>query len=720
MREHPIACALKLACHGAIIALAAIQYLASTDLIPVAEHSGTYNLMDNLEGYFIFPKQMLDAGGITPDPFNNLRLQNGLGGQSILHALVLALFDFKNIDIVDGGVALIIGLGLIWRIAKERGLVFPWQCLLALFFLCVPYYPELRINSSSFTTGMVMFLALFAFLDQDGIHDDKPAGNAALVGLLAACAFALKTNLVPPCVLIIFFSYLWYLIDSRGKKEAILEAALVPLSVFLLLLPWMLSLLRTSGTMLYPILGRGFDEYAYGNFPSEDFADGLTLGRELVIIISWICSDSLSVLFVLAGGVALGIARMKRRATVQSFVLGSIISVFIIMLKSDLSNLGPFKRYLFVCIFISLITVLASLLEKLSLIGATTRTLKQYVAEIFSDTNTAIGAACVSAACLVLLVFNADSALSMYRGMIHSITDADDWGGGASAGLIERHKKAQATVPPGEKILSRDDDTLRFDFSRNRICFINDPGGCSPPPGMPYFQGPEAVAAYLLSHDIRYVAYDYKDQAGFPVIQNLWRHKPSRPYYHRITERAKVALDRVFGELGATRKRIFDDGSLFVLDLKTSAETASEYHEPNYFQIGKILTPAWADTRGFDRNKVWTDGHGVIENINYQPEPRDNMLILNTFGFHPWEGDMQKLKLVVSANGIPLRFLKHSRKSYFFSLESVRSPITSIAIDSATFVARNENVHIGKADDRVARGIDFDTIEISNSEEYVP
>lgn len=204
MREHPIACALKLACHGAIIALAAIQYLASTDLIPVAEHSGTYNLMDNLEGYFIFPKQMLDAGGITPDPFNNLRLQNGLGGQSILHALVLALFDFKNIDIVDGGVALIIGLGLIWRIAKERGLVFPWQCLLALFFLCVPYYPELRINSSSFTTGMVMFLALFAFLDQDGIHDDKPAGNAALVGLLAACAFALKTNLVPPCVLIIF------------------------------------------------------------------------------------------------------------------------------------------------------------------------------------------------------------------------------------------------------------------------------------------------------------------------------------------------------------------------------------------------------------------------------------------------------------------------------------------------------------------------------------
>jgi hypothetical protein len=275
-----------------------------------------------------------------------------------------------------------------------------------------------------------------------------------------------------------------------------------------------------------------------------------------------------------------------------------------------------------------------------------------------------------------------------------------------------RRRKAQESVPVGQAFLSRDHATLLYDYGRNPIYHINDPGTCSPPPGMPYFQGPDAVAAYLLSHDIRYVAYAYATQAGYPVIDNLWRLKPDRPYMARITERAKVALDRVLGELGASRQRIYDDGALFIIDLKTPAAVPAVYREQNYFQIGKILTLAWARTRGFGKHKVWTNGYGVIEDIHYRREAGDDLLVLNTFGYHPWEGDMKKLKLVLSVNGSPLPFLGYFDNAYAFSLASVRDPITSITIDTSTFVPREVGIDLDEMGEERKLGIAVDSIEI--------
>ena len=229
---------------------------------------------------------------------------------------------------------------------------------------------------------------------------------------------------------------------------------------------------------------------------------------------------------------------------------------------------------------------------------------------------------------------------------------------------------------------------------------------------MPYFSGPEAISDYLLTQGVRYVAYNYAMDGGLPISENIYRIRPDAGYYNRIYTRAAMALDIALKQLGATRTRLYDDGSLFILDLQRPATIPRTYQPPNYFQQAKILTPGWAETSGFHPDRIWTRGHGRIEGIYYQRDATDRFLVLNTFGYHPWFGDVKRLGLVVSVNGRPLPMVGIKDNSYYFSIDAIDGPMTEITIDSRTFVPREENLRLGKFDDTQTLGIDVDTIEI--------
>jgi hypothetical protein len=104
----------------------------------------------------------------------------------------------------------------------------------------------------------------------------------------------------------------------------------------------------------------------------------------------------------------------------------------------------------------------------------------------------------------------------------------------------------------------------------------------------------------------------------------------------------------------------------------------------------------------------------AVEDIHYRREAGDDLLVLNTFGYHPWEGDMNKLRLVLSVNGSPLPFLGYFDKAYVFSLASVRDPITRITIDTSTFVPRELGIELDEMGEERKLGIAVDTIEIAN------
>ena len=97
-------------------------------------------------------------------------------------------------------------------------------------------------------------------------------------------------------------------------------------------------------------------------------------------------------------------------------------------------------------------------------------------------------------------------------------------------------------------------------------------GAASPPPGWPARQGGEALARYLLANHLRYLVYDY---AGFAGADHEAIHvlgDPSRTQW--IHSEAAIILDshHQYAELAKTRRHLYDDGKIYVLDLATPAE----------------------------------------------------------------------------------------------------------------------------------------------------
>src|SRR4028118_678173 len=72
------------------------------------------------------------------------------------------------------------------------------------------------------------------------------------------------------------------------------------------------------------------------------------------------------------------------------------------------------------------------------------------------------------------------------------------------------------SVPQKSIVLTRLDNPFLMNFKKHTIWIADYPGGASLPPGMPSFKGEEALADYLLSQSIRYVAYSYANEANFP------------------------------------------------------------------------------------------------------------------------------------------------------------------------------------------------------------
>jgi hypothetical protein len=98
---------------------------------------------------------------------------------------------------------------------------------------------------------------------------------------------------------------------------------------------------------------------------------------------------------------------------------------------------------------------------------------------------------------------------------------------------------------------------------------------------MPFFEGGEAQARYLLAASVRYVAYDYRAEAGFSRLRFERRLLPAKgraacasfqappecSTFSRVAALLTFDFQKSLEELGRTRKRIYDDGSVFMLDL---------------------------------------------------------------------------------------------------------------------------------------------------------
>ena len=135
-----------------------------------------------------------------------------------------------------------------------------------------------------------------------------------------------------------------------------------------------------------------------------------------------------------------------------------------------------------------------------------------------------------------------------------------------------------------EQALPTDADALEtttlpflFDYSRRKILFADFPGDASPKPGWPAKQSGEALAQFLLANHVRYLIYGYGEcgsPAPFATCEEAYAHDDQRVIHMPDTSalirgETESGYDarKQYGELARTKRHIYDDGTIYILDL---------------------------------------------------------------------------------------------------------------------------------------------------------
>jgi len=521
--------------------------------------ANAFNGLDDYNAYFVFPNKMLQLGSMGPDPFSERRMTS-LGGQSFLHTFVLVLFAEKNFYIIDPGIANFIVVGLIFGYVKEKNLSIKIAIFISLFFLL---FPAPRLNSTSLIIALALFISLFRTLNSRGSQPKRVISNAFIIALTAAAICSLKSNLIPAACLFLIASYSFYIVKNENKKEAIYELLATAVLGVLFLLPWMISMYQSSGTLLFPLLGKGYHGSSYGveyYGASEKELDFTTFINSFKDLISW----ELRIYFIsLLCFSILGFQLQKEteRNAYLSLLASSWLATSLVAIVLRDGNWKNLYRYTFSFTFaLMIISMIISL-------ASTSR------AEVRQKLQQSSAPRFIALFLIGILSGNmwhgSESEIAIWRNNV-GFGRRDLALSRVTAKDVEQYARLQQAIPAGEKVLARLDTPFLLDFRRNDVLIAGWPGSTSPPPGMPVFKDAEALADYLVSQSIQYVAYSYTPDADFSTAAFKTFLEQQDPKDHRwlITVlHLSVDFQENLEKLKKRRKVIYDDGEIFVLDL---------------------------------------------------------------------------------------------------------------------------------------------------------
>ena len=527
-----------------------LQYLGSVTF-------PTFNTWDDNMAYREFARQFLDTGTLR-ESFSYRRIAT-YGGQSYLQAIVLALSDRDRLHLLDNGICavLMFGLAIGFRTANT------WARRLAIVGggLLAAALPHTPANLGSELSGVVFFLALFRLYDDEGFEGADPRSNALLAGLLAAAVCTLRQNYIAPAVALIGFTYLGLYLSpgARTPRDWVRQAARAFGAFAVFLLPWMILALVTVGTAFYPVFK--------GNLNPEFAILGhVTPAEELRWSIENIFYQSrvIKPLYLMFAAV-LVLPMTRRNRAIHAFFLSSALSFALMMhFFRAFHDANSISRY-----YLSFTVAFAFAAVQRALAGLSSgRRLRA-----------ALPGAMLAIFALMYHLATTGEVLQ------HRLTDDIDLGeqvfnhvGPPIIGKIpvqEQYTRLQSTVPEKAPLLVMLDHTYLLDFKRNPISDYDHPGVMGPGSKPPAFKGPEAWAAYMLSQGIRYVAYqigpssaEYKrstwDARNAIVIDHTGRNG-----FYKIQARFELDAFDTLEALTKTRKSVFNEGELHVIDLAT-------------------------------------------------------------------------------------------------------------------------------------------------------
>ncbi len=558
---------LLLLCSAVALILGLLQYAGWVS-------TTEFHDVDDYLAYLVLPNKMLQMGALGEDPFSRRRIESSLGGQSFLHTLILCLLSEENIHLLDPGIALIIVWGITLSIINRKNL--PQSYALLIIFPLLFVIPPSR-NATSIITASSLFLSFFNLLDSQKLKPNHLFGNSFIIALHVAAIFALKYTFVPAITLFLLSSYSIYIFQFQDKKSTIYEFIFTSFLILLFLLPWMLSLYQSSGTFLYPILGKGYHASVYYNHyiprNSDVFTErGLKLFFRGFLEIFHVAFFLISLAYLSLKPWRL--SPIQKRGSTLAFFLSTWVSILIILLLGEQS-----ERYTFPLTYAAIIVCLIEILT------------------VFNNANNNKSASKPAIPILIamlvagLIIGSGNGWLGVreyyqkqvnnaYRGLTNPPSLA-------TRQEVKQYTEMQQSIPENEVILTGLNKPFLLDFSRHKLFITDGPGYASLPPGMPLFKGSEALSKYLIAKNIRYIAFDYATPPG--TDRQYWIDKLGLEIYPwtkqnkilsvRPSLRNEVQYTLDFNEnlkqLGTSRKKIYDDGEIFVIDLLKQATPGS-------------------------------------------------------------------------------------------------------------------------------------------------
>ncbi len=513
-----------------------------------------FSPIDDQHAYLVFPVKMLETGSMGQDPFSERRMLSSLGGQYFLGTFILAAGEIKNLHLMDNGLGFIIFLLVLYGLTKDRKLPIGFSLLIVFLAAIIP---SPTVNITSFFTAAAVVLAILRFMPRAGEFWPNKTGRLLVLALLCAGACALKSNLVLPVAVLYLSYFFWEIKSGQGRFPVFKDFVQASVLILLLLLPWMLSSYKSSGTLFYPFLGKGYAVFVNSALSSHyleinlyslyrlasEVINGLGMFLPFVaVVLVWLFSESgknknaalTALLMALIGilGLIYGSGGYSLYYYSFSFLLPAVLFALILLLEKGDLSISPKVPFPSALLGLVCMGVLFGVYVEKDIV-------------IFQSAKAAV---------------NIDKGNLKFGLMSSDLMPALE---------LKQYRALQEAVPRGELILARLDRNFLFDFNRNPVYIIDSPGITSPPPGMPYGQGSEALASYLLEQNVRYVAYSYGNEANFHRANAGTMLLPHVNPLLKGETLGSFDFQDNLKELGTIKKIIYDDGKNFVLDLQT-------------------------------------------------------------------------------------------------------------------------------------------------------
>jgi hypothetical protein len=519
----------------------------------LAVSPGNFNIHDDFQAYFVFPDKMLQTGHLGNDPFSERRMVSMLGGGYFLDTFITAQLGEKNLHLFDQGVMLLALLIIVWALARDVGVPKEHRLMLLLVVL---FIDQPVANITSLLAGTVLFLAMGRLFYLTFREKAVPVwARAVLAALITTGLISLKSNFVPAAGILFSLYYFFLFRDAKYNRRVVMEFFLSGLLVLLLLSPWMVSMYQSSGTLFYPLLGKGFFHTVPGSLaaPNAQLFSLDGLARAVY---------SIQKVLIFALALLAGFYLKSKPDNRTNFygnlalLISSLLGLAAIIYATGAIDVYRYAFPFLLAAFLALATAALSPASS-----------QRY----FSSVNLNMASVVFILVSLVVgsgLAILLDQEKAELASLKFALTNQQL----LTPVVAGQHLALQQAVPAGEIILARLDKNYLFDFKRNPVYIIDNPGGVSLPPGMPFFLGSEPLAQYFLSHNIRYLAYSYKNQANFNLQLFGEALGPGIHPWVRSSVRQIFDFQGNLESLGQTRKRIYDDGNNFVLDLSQKTD----------------------------------------------------------------------------------------------------------------------------------------------------